>query len=322
MRISAADEGAEIEDEEEEIRRRIQWGSKTVQLGLPTNANSVLVTEYLVGDAFSDGTSRELLRLQRGGHRALVRAVDLSDDERTLVTLSAGMLKSWSAATLEPLPSLGGLNGAVCVRFLPRGQYAVIGCKDGLLLLVRVPTMELIQSVTAHTDAVLDVAVSRSVTATGGIVVATAGADHRVRFWGLTTVEDPEFDGAPATSLRGGRRGRLQLVPERALELTDAVTALAFSPPRGAAVAVEAGRVTERNTIGADPQYVAMALADNTVRVHHFDTLSFHMNLYGHSLPVSRVVFSNDGALIATASGDRSIRVWGTDFADCHHAFR
>jgi len=40
--------------------------------------------------------------------------------------------------------------------------------------------------------------------------------------------------------------------------------------------------------------------------------------MYGHSLPVVSIDISADSTLIASASGDKSVRVWGLDFGDCH----
>lgn len=51
--------------------------------------------------------------------------------------------------------------------------------------------------------------------------------------------------------------------------------------------------------------------------VLYSDSLKLFITLYGHTQPVTSVKFSKDSRLILTASGDRDIRLWGTDFGDC-----
>jgi U3 small nucleolar RNA-associated protein 12 len=40
--------------------------------------------------------------------------------------------------------------------------------------------------------------------------------------------------------------------------------------------------------------------------------------LYGHKLPVLAVDISADSRLIVTGSSDRTVKIWGLDFGDCH----
>jgi U3 small nucleolar RNA-associated protein 12 len=39
---------------------------------------------------------------------------------------------------------------------------------------------------------------------------------------------------------------------------------------------------------------------------------------YGHKLPALSVSASSDGSLLVSGSADKSIKVWGLDFGDCH----
>ncbi len=43
-------------------------------------------------------------------------------------------------------------------------------------------------------------------------------------------------------------------------------------------------------------------------------------NLYGHKQPILCMDISYDCRLIITGSADRSIKVWGLDFGDCHRS--
>ena len=63
-----------------------------------------------------------------------------------------------------------------------------------------------------------------------------------------------------------------------------------------------------------------VALLDSTVKVFHDDSLKFFLSLYGHKLPVMSMDISDDGALLATGSADKTVKIWGLDFGDCHRS--
>lgn len=68
----------------------------------------------------------------------------------------------------------------------------------------------------------------------------------------------------------------------------------------------------------SDMKLVAAGLMDSTIKIFYFDTLKFHLSLYGHSLPVVALDISSDNTLLVSCSGDKTVRVWGMDFGDCH----
>lgn len=44
------------------------------------------------------------------------------------------------------------------------------------------------------------------------------------------------------------------------------------------------------------------------------------LSLYGHSQPVLCLDISFDSRLVITGSSDRTIKIWGLDFGDCHRS--
>jgi U3 small nucleolar RNA-associated protein 12 len=68
----------------------------------------------------------------------------------------------------------------------------------------------------------------------------------------------------------------------------------------------------------ADGRLIAVSLLDNTARVYFNDSLKFFLSLYGHSLPVHCIDMSSDAELAVTGSADKSVKIWGLDFGDCH----
>lgn len=49
-----------------------------------------------------------------------------------------------------------------------------------------------------------------------------------------------------------------------------------------------------------------------------FEILQLFVELYGHNLPVCDMDISYDSTIIITASSDKTIRIWGLDYGDCH----
>jgi U3 small nucleolar RNA-associated protein 12 len=57
---------------------------------------------------------------------------------------------------------------------------------------------------------------------------------------------------------------------------------------------------------------------DATIKIFYHDTLKFFLSLYGHKLPVLSFDISSDNTLLASVSADKTIKLWGLDFGDCH----
>lgn len=67
-----------------------------------------------------------------------------------------------------------------------------------------------------------------------------------------------------------------------------------------------------------DKLLVAVGLLDCTVKIFFDDTLKFFLSLYGHKLPVMCLDISYDGNILISGSADKTIKIWGLDFGDCH----
>jgi len=70
--------------------------------------------------------------------------------------------------------------------------------------------------------------------------------------------------------------------------------------------------------VSNDGRLIAVSLLDSTIKVFFADTLKFFLSLYGHKLPAVAIDISSDSTLIATASADKNVKIWGLDFGDCH----
>ncbi|KAM0739028.1 hypothetical protein ACQRIT_006765 [Beauveria bassiana] len=220
------------------------------------------------------------------GHRADIRALSLSSDDKMLATAANGSLKIWNVKTQACIRTFE-CGYALSCAFLPGDKVVVVGTKSGELQLFDVASAALLDSVDAHEGAIWSLSVHPD-----GRSVVSGSADKSAKFWDFRIVQE-EVLGTKRTT------PKLKLVHSKTLKVSDDILCLKFSP---------------------DSKYIAAALLDNTVKVFFVDSLKLYLNLYGHKLPVLSMDISYDSKLIVTSSADKNIRIWGLDFGDCHKA--
>ncbi|KAH8195225.1 hypothetical protein TruAng_010608 [Truncatella angustata] len=220
------------------------------------------------------------------GHRADIRSLALSSDDRMLASASNGSLKIWNVKTRSCIRTFE-CGYALCCAFLPGDKVVVVGTKAGALEVFDVASAQLLDSVSAHENAIWSLQVHPD-----GRSMASGSADKSAKFWEFKIVQE-EVLGTTRTT------PKLKLVQSKQLKVSDDVLSLRYSP---------------------DGKYLAVALLDSTVKVFFTDSLKLYLNLYGHKLPVLSMDISYDSKLIVTCSADKNVRIWGLDFGDCHKA--
>ncbi|KKK18765.1 hypothetical protein ARAM_004303 [Aspergillus rambellii] len=221
------------------------------------------------------------------GHRTDIRSVALSSDDRMLASASNGSLKIWNVRTQNCLRTLE-CGYSLCSAFLPGDKIVVIGNKDGELEVFDIASSTLLDTIKAHDGPVWSLQVHPD-----GKSLVSGSADKSAKFWNFQVVQE-EIPGTKRTT------PRLKLVHSRTLKVSDDILNVRFSP---------------------DARLLAVALLDNTVKVFFTDSLKLFLNLYGHKLPVLNMDISYDSKLIVTCSADKTVRLWGLDFGDCHKSF-
>jgi U3 small nucleolar RNA-associated protein 12 len=227
------------------------------------------------------------LAVELPGHRADIRALALSSDDRMLASASNGGLKIWNIRTRKCIRTFE-CGYALCCAFLPGDKIVVVGTKSGELELFDVASAALLETMKAHEGAIWTLQVHPD-----GRSLVSGSADKSAKFWNFEVVQE-EIPGTKRTT------PRLRLAHTRTLKVSDDILSLRFSP---------------------DSRLIAVALLDNTVKVFFVDSLKLFLNLYGHKLPVLNMDISFDSKLIVTCSADKNVRLWGLDFGDCHKAF-
>jgi U3 small nucleolar RNA-associated protein 12 len=267
--------------------------SKQLELLISTTNNQLELYKLSTKEHVMPGKSDELpdytrtFTVDQPGHRADIRALALSSDDKMLVSASNGGLKIWNIRTRSCIRTFE-CGYALCCAFLPGDKIVVVGTKSGELELFDVASAAVLDTVRAHEGAIWTLQVHPD-----GRSVVSGSADKSAKFWNFEVVQE-EIPGTKRTS------PRLKLVQARTLKVSDDILSLKFSP---------------------DSRLLAVALLDNTVKVFFNDSLKLFLNLYGHKLPVLNMDISFDNKLIVTCSADKNVRLWGLDFGDCHKAF-
>ncbi len=231
-------------------------------------------------------------KLELYGHRSDVRVVVMCEDNSVMFATAGGhSVKVWKynhraadsglVTAFQHVATIS-VRSPLCMAFLPGGSHLVVGGKDGSLAIIRVSTGEItsIHS-NAHTGSMWSLDVRPD-----GTALATAGADGLVKLWDLDV-------GYPVDALKH----------TRTLKASEDVLSVRYSRSRSA---------TKR--------LIAVALLDHTVKLFHEDSLRFFLSLYGYFLPVLSLDISDDGALLASGGADRTLKLWGLDFGDCHRS--
>lgn len=224
------------------------------------------------------------LKLQ--GHRTDVRTLSFSSDNFFVLSASADSVKVWSRASRRPIATFATNAYALCSTFVPGDKSAVIGTKEGNLHIYDVGAAEELECIRASDEGepiwALDLYPNKNGFATGS-------EDKLVKFWDFEFVSLSEQGSAK----------RLSVIHKRTLKMDEVVLSVKISP---------------------NSKFIAVALADSTVKVFFLDTLKFFLSLYGHKFPVLTMDISSDSTLIATGSTDKNIKIWGLDFGDCHRS--
>lgn len=271
----------------------VDWmGLKGLQL-LVATANNQLET-YGISPAEKKKSKDEgepdyshVLSIDIPGHRTDVRSLALSSDDRMVSSASNGSLKIWNVRTETCLRTLD-CGYALCSAFLPGDKIVVVGNKNGEIEVFDIASSTLLDTIQAHDGPVWSLQAHPD-----GKSMVTGSADKTAKFWNFQVVQE-EILGTKRTT------PKLKLVHTRTLKVTDDILSLRFSP---------------------DARLLAVSLLDNTVKVFFVDSLKLFLNLYGHKLPVLNMDISYDSKMIVTCSADKTVRLWGLDFGDCHKSF-
>jgi len=272
-------------------------------------------------------TEENITSLQSG---ATIRSVRFSPNGRSLVAACGHAVRLW---TLQPDPQhaswvdFGGHGGDVnWATFSPDGLYIASACDDGTIRIWNARGgQSAVQSLSAHDSAVRSVAVSHD-----GTFIVSGSEDKSVRVWDARTgdVTLPPLCGhsGSISSVSISPDGRLIA---SALALTDAeartrdiealhVRVLALESKVSVLYAGAWKAENEAEALAhAHAQAQAKSQAQVRSRAHYIIHLWDRQSgaavgepMHGHTGYVMDVTFSHDGRWLASASGDKTVRMW------------
>ena len=249
------------------------------------------------------------------GHTSAVLAVATTPDGKTLVTGGFDRtLRGWNPETGKQLWTWKG-DSAICTLALSQdGRTAFVGCADGQLIVVDLanpdkPLAEL--AVNAHRNGVAEIAL-----APDGNRLATCGGDGLVVVWNrrlkaLDKVNStaPMLGEAatpkPLTTVDYSPNGKYLMFAgaDGRLSVWDAITLYevrTFQQQENWITSARFGPITDDlYVVGTDKKLRRYNLSFETAR-----------SIMGHSMAVQGLAVSPDQKRLATASADRSIKIW------------
>lgn len=259
------------------------------------------------------------------GHGDAAWDAAFSPDGKLLATASADRtVRLWEVATGRAFdqPLRGHTNTVKDVEFSPDGKRLASAGWDGTVRLWNVAeTASISHPLTGHTEAVLAVRSSPD-----GKLLASAGVDKTVRLWdlpsgrphGLPLTGHSDEVNALAFSPDGGLLASAS--SDRTVRLWDVPSGQPHGPP------VRAHRTAVYGVaFSPNGRLLASASTDKTARLWivasgrpHGPPLTAPQlrrpsSSRRHTEVVNQVAFSPDGKLLATASGDQTLRLWDVD---------
>ena len=238
------------------------------------------------------------------GHDEAVNALALSPDGQILASASSDRsIRLWNLKTgwLRQVLDDRAINDGDLV-FTPDGKLLVAASRDGSIKLWDLSSGNLHVRLDGHTSRITDLAISSD-----GKILASASHDRTIRLWNL-----------PSGSLI------------RVLSHSGAVHEVAFAPAgQRLASALTDGTILIWNLLKPDlstlfvtmpdepgdlawsPDGQALAVASGrSIFIFDSETSTIGAQLSGHADQIRSITFSADGTTLASASSDRTIRIW------------
>ncbi|CAD5212199.1 unnamed protein product [Bursaphelenchus okinawaensis] len=280
------------------------------------------------------------------GHSQPVISVQFSPDGKSLASGSGDTtVRLWDLNTELPLKTCQGhKHWVLCISFSPNGKKLASACKNGEIFLWNTETgAQLGRKLTGHKQWVNSLAWQPFHMDSECRLLASAGKDTTVRIWDTITYQTVRVlsgHTASVTCLRWGGAGYIYTgSQDRTVKVWKADTGSHYRSLTGHAhwintLALNVDYVLRTKSLDKDSDQASVTDAESALQryvkvtkgtteklVSGSDDFTLFLwdpinnkqsisRLTGHQQLVNQVVFSPDTRLIASASFDKSIRIW------------
>jgi len=267
--------------------RSLQYNPSKQEVLMGTSKNTIEL--YGIGEILKRKKpetlhAKSLMKIANVGHQSPIRSLEMNKEGTLMCSSSEGQCKIWNIRDHRLVRNIDKTGSVTATAFLPGNNYLAIGTKSGSLSVFDLNTSLPVYTIDdAHKGPIYSLLLTAD-----GKSLLTGSEDRTIAYWDIQVK-------------RESNRMTIVLEHMHSMKMTDTVMNVQMS---------KTGK------------YIAIALFDNTVKMFYADTLKFFLSFYGHALPVNYLDMSDDEELMVTAANDKTIKIWGLKFGDCHRSIR